>query len=76
MAACSTRSIKPGQRSNSEPHDRPILDDLTPRPSLECRAAHVLPGFGLSLGFTLFYLTGIVLVPLLALVLRPFDAGL
>src|ERR1700733_8967763 len=37
---------------------------------------HVLPGFGLSLGFTLFYLTGIVLVPLLALVLRPLSLGL
>jgi sulfate transport system permease protein len=36
---------------------------------------HVLPGFGLSLGFTLFYLTGIVLIPLLALVLRPFALG-
>jgi sulfate transport system permease protein len=35
----------------------------------------VLPGFGLSLGFTLFYLIGIVLVPLLALVLRPFTLG-
>jgi sulfate transport system permease protein len=34
------------------------------------------PGFGLSLGFTLFYLTGIVLVPLLALVLRPFEMHL
>ena len=34
------------------------------------------PGFGLSLGFTLFYLTGIVLVPLLALVLRPFSLHL
>ena len=31
------------------------------------------PGFGLSLGFTLFYLSVIVLVPLLALVLRPFE---
>src|ERR1700742_970400 len=35
----------------------------------------VLPGFGLSLGFTLFYLTGIVLVPLLALILRPWSLG-
>src|SRR6185312_3721891 len=34
------------------------------------------PGFGLSLGLTLFYLTGIVLVPLLALVLRPFSLHL
>ncbi len=36
---------------------------------------HVLPGFRLSLGFTLFYLTGIVLVPLLALVIRPVELG-
>jgi len=31
------------------------------------------PGFGLSLGFTIFYLSAVVLVPLLALVLRPFE---
>src|SRR3954470_24357048 len=36
---------------------------------------HVLPGFRLSLGFTIFYLTSIVLVPLLALVLRPWSLG-
>ena len=36
---------------------------------------HVLPGFGLSLGFTLFYLTSLVLVPLLALVIRPLELG-
>jgi sulfate transport system permease protein len=36
---------------------------------------HVLPGFGLSLGFTLFYLTSIVLIPLLALIIRPFELG-
>jgi sulfate transport system permease protein len=35
----------------------------------------VLPGFGLSVGITLFYLTGIVLIPLLALILRPFALG-
>jgi sulfate transport system permease protein len=39
------------------------------------RARHVLPGFRLSLGFTLFYLAGIVLIPLLALVIRPFELG-
>ena len=32
----------------------------------------VLPGFGLSLGYTLFYLSGIVLIPLLALFLKTF----
>jgi sulfate transport system permease protein len=37
---------------------------------------HVLPGFSLSLGFTLFYLTSLVLIPLLALVLRPAALGL
>jgi sulfate transport system permease protein len=36
---------------------------------------HVLPGFRLSLGFTLFYLASIVLIPLLALVVRPFELG-
>jgi len=39
------------------------------------RSRHVLPGFSLSLVFTLFYLTGIVLIPLLALVIRPFELG-
>ena len=39
------------------------------------RARHVLPGFGLSLGFTLSYLSIIVLIPLLALVIRPFELG-
>jgi sulfate transport system permease protein len=39
------------------------------------RARHVLPGFSLSLGFTLFYLTSLVLIPLLALVIRPFELG-
>src|SRR5471032_2863133 len=39
------------------------------------RSRHVLPGFRLSLGFTLFYLTSIVLVPLLALVIRPMELG-
>ncbi len=40
-----------------------------------CRSRRVLPGFGLSLGFTLFYLSAIVLIPLLALLLRPWSLG-
>ncbi len=40
------------------------------------RSRHVLPGFRLSLGFTIFYLTSLVLIPLLALVIRPFELGL
>ncbi|HJT44333.1 MAG TPA: sulfate ABC transporter permease subunit CysT [Rhizomicrobium sp.] len=39
------------------------------------RPRHVLPGFRLSLGLTLFYLTSIVLIPLLALVIRPIELG-
>ncbi|HET7083887.1 MAG TPA: sulfate ABC transporter permease subunit CysT [Rhizomicrobium sp.] len=40
------------------------------------KTRHVLPGFTLSLGFTLFYLTSLVLIPLLALLLRPLSLGL
>jgi sulfate transport system permease protein len=40
------------------------------------KSQHVLPGFRLSLGFTIFYLTSLVLIPLLALMLRPFELGL
>ncbi|MES2187703.1 MAG: sulfate ABC transporter permease subunit CysT [Pseudomonadota bacterium] len=36
-------------------------------------ARRVLPGFGLTLGYTVFYLCVIVLIPLSALVLRSFD---
>lgn len=36
----------------------------------------MLPGFSLSLGFTMFYLTALVLIPLFALVIRPFSLGL
>jgi sulfate/thiosulfate transport system permease protein len=34
-----------------------------------------LPGFSISFGVTLFWLAGIVLVPLLALLLRPLELG-
>jgi sulfate transport system permease protein len=36
------------------------------------RRTHILPGFTLTLGFTLFYLSAIVLIPLLALVFKTF----
>jgi sulfate transport system permease protein len=39
------------------------------------RSRHILPGFNLSLGFTLFYLTSLVLIPLLALMIRPVELG-
>lgn len=40
------------------------------------RNPSALPGFGLSLGFTVFYLSAIVLVPLAALIARPWEIGL
>jgi sulfate transport system permease protein len=39
------------------------------------RRRSVLPGFGLSLGFTVFYLSAIVLIPLAALVVKPWSLG-
>ena len=36
---------------------------------------HILPGFRLSLGFTLLYLMSLVLIPLLALTIRPVEHG-
>ena len=41
-----------------------------PRPGK--RPGRVIPGFGLSLGFTLFYLALIVLIPLSAVFLKTF----
>jgi len=40
------------------------------------KRASVLPGFGLTLGYALFYLSIIVLLPLAALILRPAELGL
>ena len=39
------------------------------------RSPSALPGFGLTLGFTVFYLSVIVLIPIMALIIRPWSAG-
>ena len=39
------------------------------------RRKNALPGFRLSLGFTLFYLSIVVLIPLAALIIRPWELG-
>jgi sulfate transport system permease protein len=44
-------------------------------PSASWRTRSALPGFGLSLGFAVFYLSAVVLVPLAALVIRPWELG-
>ena len=44
-------------------------------PPVRWRNPSALPGFGLSLGFTLFYLSAVVLIPLAALIIRPWSLG-
>lgn len=39
------------------------------------REPSVIPGFGLTLGFTLLYLSLVILIPLAALILRPWSNG-
>jgi len=46
-----------------------------PRPRLRWKQPSVIPGFGITLGFALTYLSLIVLIPLAALVLRPVELG-
>ncbi len=43
--------------------------------ALRWRSPSALPGFGLSLGFTLFYLSAVVLIPIAALIIRPWELG-
>jgi sulfate transport system permease protein len=45
-------------------------------PLTRWRSPSILPGFGLSLGVTLAYLAAIVILPLTALALRPWELGL
>jgi sulfate transport system permease protein len=40
------------------------------------KSPSILPGFGLSLGITLAYLAAIVIIPLTALAIRPWEIGL
>ena len=44
-------------------------------PQLLARRASIIPGFGLSLGFTLFYLCVIVLIPLSAIFIKTAGLG-
>jgi sulfate/thiosulfate transport system permease protein len=37
---------------------------------------HILPGFRTTLSFTIFYLSLIVIIPLIALILRPWEKGI
>lgn len=46
------------------------------RPSIVWKQPSILPGFGLTLGYTLTYLSLIVLIPLITLMIRPWTQGL
>jgi sulfate/thiosulfate transport system permease protein len=46
-----------------------------PAATARWRKSSALPGFGLSLGVTIFYLSAIVLIPLAALAIRPWSLG-
>ncbi|UHJ66058.1 sulfate ABC transporter permease subunit CysT [Melaminivora jejuensis] len=62
----STLAARPGPCGAADAPAAPAA--LIPRR----RGRRVLPGFGLTLGYTLFYLSVVVLVPLLALLLKSF----
>jgi sulfate transport system permease protein len=51
-----------------------MTDRTAPAP-FRWKTPSVLPGFGLSLGVTLFWLSAIVLIPLVALIARPWELG-
>jgi sulfate transport system permease protein len=54
--------------------ERDVIVPVVARPKRgRLRGGSVLPGFGLSLGFTLLYLTLIILIPLSTIVLKTFD---
>jgi len=44
-------------------------------PATAWRTKSALPGFGLSFGFTVAYLSAVVLIPLAALAIRPWELG-
>jgi sulfate transport system permease protein len=46
-----------------------------PLPRTRWKKTSALPGFGLSMGFTVFYLSAVVLIPLAALTIRPWQLG-
>ena len=54
----------------------PAIPDHFQAPHPAIGTTHVLPGFKITLGITLFFLSAIVIIPLAALVARPWEHGL
>ncbi|MGV8936254.1 MAG: sulfate ABC transporter permease subunit CysT [Allorhizobium sp.] len=51
------------------------MSNAIPRPKWQWRQPSVIPGFGLTLGYTIFYLTIIILIPLAGLVWKTSSLG-
>ncbi len=80
-SSCST-SIKVfgGWKATHEKHfaDGALFDRIYgggSKPQMSFRQPSILPGFGLTLGFSTFFLSAIVLVPLAALVMKTATMG-
>jgi sulfate transport system permease protein len=54
----------------------PVIPDHFKAPHPATGTTHVLPGFKITLGITLFFLSAIVIIPLAALIARPWEHGL
>ncbi|MGN6210583.1 sulfate ABC transporter permease subunit CysT [Asticcacaulis sp.] len=54
----------------------PVIPDHFQAPHPATGTTHVLPGFKITLGITLFFLSVIVIIPLAALIARPWEHGL
>ena len=54
----------------------PAIPDHFKAPHPATGTTHVLPGFKITLGVTIFFLSTIVIIPLAALVARPWEHGL
>ena len=64
---------RPGRGTHDRPSGHPVLPSSTARGGgARGRNRKVLPGFNLALGYTLLYLSLIVLIPLSALVIKTF----
>src|SRR5690606_27697224 len=70
MAASSTRYTAPARRTEAVP-----MSSLVATQGWQLRRPSVIPGFGLTLGFTLFYLTLIILIPLSGVAWRTTELG-
>lgn len=74
MAGCLIRFIGQAANPMSIALDQQTMTRSSP-PLRSLRKRSVLPGFGLTMGFTIFYLSLIVLLPLAALVFRASGIG-